>query len=484
MRYSMDGRQIKTSLQTPDETEAFRLANQIWHEQTYRLKQGLTIEEQPFSKVAEEFIKKVEFEASADERSKYHPIYWPPIIRRFPMAYFGDKPIDTITSADLERYLLWRKTYWTSGPGSKIEKIRCERNGRIYSRAAPRKVAALSTLNGEMVIIRGIFEQAARWGYCQPLVMPSTKTRKRVDNRRPSFTNAEYTALLRVCEKRMYESFTAERHIQAKDGRTWKLPPPNKHVRADRIRLYAYILLMGNTGLRPTEAKNLTWGNILLYRETRNKPDHEKDARLQVRGKGKHGVSVPLPSAIYALGILWDLFEEEIGREPNDDDPLFANHEGKRINSFKRGFAEALKAADLERDHRGVRRTPYSLRHYYISSRIEEGVPVHDIARNTRTSIAMIDKHYAQVSTEQIKDSLRRGYEDWYTEAKFDAAEQATDFKVAALTRKANKLRKEPSGRKGIEPAFDPAVPDEISPHAVGDDEHGGFAEAVEGDFR
>jgi len=122
---------------------------------------------------------------------------------------------------------------------------------------------------------------------------------------------------------------------------------------------------------------------------------------------------------------------------------LFANHEGKQISSFKRGFAEALKAANLERDHRGVRRTPYSLRHYYISSRIEEGVPVHDIARNTRTSIAMIDKHYAQVSTEQIKDSLRRGYEDWYAEPKAENGQQDADVRVAALKRQANKLRGE-----------------------------------------
>ena len=34
-------------------------------------------------------------------------------------------------------------------------------------------------------------------------------------------------------------------------------------------------------------------------------------------------------------------------------------------------------------------------------------LPIHDLARNTRTSIAMIDKHYAQVQVERMKESLR-----------------------------------------------------------------------------
>ena len=111
--------------------------------------------------------------------------------------------------------------------------------------------------------------------------------------------------------------------------------------------------------------------------------------------------------------MLWEVFEAEVGREPNDDDPVFADADGNRIGSFKKSFNELLKAAGLESDYRGVRRTAYSLRHYYISWMIAKGVSVHDIARNTRTSMEMIDKHYAQVSTEQIKDNLRPGQTEW-----------------------------------------------------------------------
>ncbi|HEX8049686.1 tyrosine-type recombinase/integrase [Rhizobium sp.] len=414
MRYTMDGRQIRKSLGTTDEAEANRRANEIWHEQNYRLKHGLSIVEHAFSDVAEEFIKKIEREVERKERSEDHQTYWLPKIRRFLIGYFGGRPIDKITSPDIERYLEWRKTYWTSGPGSKIENIRCEReDGRIFSRPAPRKIASLSTMKGEMVIIRSIFQQAVRWGYCQLIVVPSPNIRKRVDNRRPSLTPEEYEKLFNTALERISHLQPKTKDIKAKDGREWTMQVTPKNIKADRIRLYCYIEIMAHSGMRPTEAKNLVWANIVGFKKTRRKPIAEQDVRLQVQGKGKHGTAVPLLDVIPALHMLWQMFETEVGREPNGDDPVFADTEGKAIASFKRSFNELLKAADLEYDYRGVRRTSYSLRHYYISSMIIKGVSVHDIARNTRTSIEMIDKHYAQVSTEYIKDKLRPGQTEW-----------------------------------------------------------------------
>ena len=65
-------------------------------------------------------------------------------------------------------------------------------------------------------------------------------------------------------------------------------------------------------------------------------------------------------------------------------------------------YDELLKAAGLERDHRGIKRTPYSLRHFYISEQLANGSEVLDVARNCRTSLAMIDKHYGQVRLERV----------------------------------------------------------------------------------
>ena len=187
----------------------------------------------------------------------------------------------------------------------------------------------------------------------------------------------------------------------------------NEHVLSNRVKLHSYIEIAAGSGMRPTEMKNLNWGNVLRFRECRAKAIDEQDIRFQVQGKSKYGDVVPDLTVIGAVHMLWERFVDEVGREPLDSDPLFADHTGKRIQSFKKGFAELLKLSGLEKDFRGVARTTYSLRHYYISEKIAKGVAVHDVARNTRTSIAMIDKHYGQVSTERIKDQLRPDYPGW-----------------------------------------------------------------------
>ena len=447
MRYSLGGKQIKKSLGVADYDLALQRANEIFHEQRYRHRQGLSLEHHAFNDVAEEFIEKVCAEAERDERSKYHPVYWPPIIRRFPVAYFGNKAIDEITTNDIERYLEWRKTYWTSGPGSKVHKIRYEReDGRVFSRAAPRKVAAISTIKGEMVILRELFQQASRWGYCPPLTLPKIQSRKKTDNRRPGFELSEYEQLITKSLERINEHHTTYKEITAKDGRKWTQKAVTKHIRSDRVRLHAYIELLANTGLRPTEAKNLKWGNILLFRETRKLPLYKQDARLSVHGKNKHGAAVPLFGAVAALGMLWDLFEYEFQREPTNDDPVFVDSSGKPILSFKRGLSALLKAAGLETDYLGRRRTAYSFRHFYISQMLASNVSVHHIARNTRTSIAMIDKHYAQVNTEQIKDFLRPGQEDWQQEPKL--LDDAAYEEIQLLQKRIDELREKETTTK------------------------------------
>lgn len=440
MRYSLGGKQYKRTLGTANEEEALQRAYEIWHEQSFRNKQGLSLDSRSFVEVAEEFIEKVVAEAERDERSKYHPIYWPPIIRRFPVGYFGDRAIETITTADIERYLEWRKTYWTAGPGIHIQKIRCEReDGRVFIRPAPRKVAALSTVKGEMVIIRELFEQAAKWGYCKPIIIPAVKARKKPDTRRPGFAPEEYERLLGKSLERISEPQQSVRLIRAKDGRVWTQSTLTSRVRSDRVRLHAYIEFMASSGLRPTEAKNLKWSNILRYRDTKDLPLFQQDARLQVHGKSKHGDAVPLHGAIQALHMLWNLFVNEVGREPTEDDPVFADASGKPVLSFQRGLNALLKAADLEHDNRGVKRTAYSFRHFYISQMLANNVSIHHVARNTRTSISMIDKHYAQVNTEQIKDFLRPGEENLMEEPKL--LDDETYDEIALLEKRLAELK-------------------------------------------
>ncbi len=195
--------------------------------------------------------------------------------------------------------------------------------------------------------------------------------------------------------------------VRASDKRSWRIKRLDDHTRRDRTVLHAYVMIGAFSGLRPTEMYNLTWGDVLGYRAGRKKSVDDRDIRLQVRGKGKSGKAIPQKAAIPWFDTLWMLFQRSMGREPDDSDSVFANEQGKRIASVANGFTELVKAAGLERDHRGIKRTPYSLRHFYISEQLANGAEVLDVARNCRTSLAMIDKHYGQVRLERVVDRLR-----------------------------------------------------------------------------
>ena len=49
----------------------------------------------------------------------------------------------------------------------------------------------------------------------------------------------------------------------------------------------------------------------------------------------------------------------------------------------------------LKVDRDGKPRTAYSLRHTYICMRLMEGADIYQVAKNCRTSVEMIEKHYA-----------------------------------------------------------------------------------------
>ena len=72
----------------------------------------------------------------------------------------------------------------------------------------------------------------------------------------------------------------------------------------------------------------------------------------------------------------------------------------------KKQFNRILEDEGLRVDRQGNRRTLYSLRHSYISFRLLEGADIYQIAKNCRTSVEMIEKHYAAHLKDMIDTSL------------------------------------------------------------------------------
>lgn len=69
-------------------------------------------------------------------------------------------------------------------------------------------------------------------------------------------------------------------------------------------------------------------------------------------------------------------------------------------------FNGILTENHLKFDRDGKARTAYSLRHSYICFRLLEGADIYQIAKNCRTSVEMIEKHYAAHLKDMIDTSL------------------------------------------------------------------------------
>ncbi|WP_245624551.1 tyrosine-type recombinase/integrase [Belnapia moabensis] len=395
MRFSIPSEgQIRRSLRgAKDSAEAERMALQVYAEALHRARLGLRSRAKTFREIAEEFVAQLQREAERMERRQFQVDQWRRIVERYFLAFFGDQAIDGITVVDINRYREWRKDYWTTGPGKDVPLITYMRGGRQIRRpitAKMRKPPSPSALRSEFVVLRLLCRFAAQQGYINTAQVPEIHLTRVPANARPSFEAHEFTRLEQVSLQRIAD------------------PKINDHVRRDRAVLHAYCMIAAYTGCRPTELLgNLTWGDVLGYRECRELPIGHRDIRLRVRGKGKHRTFVPMLAALPWIDQLWEFWVKAMSSEPNDDDPVFATSAGKRLGSVKKSLSELLKAAGLLTDHRGARRTAYSFRHFYISQQLIAGVDVFLLAKNTGTSSDMIERFYGQVKLERMAKELR-----------------------------------------------------------------------------
>ena len=168
--------------------------------------------------------------------------------------------------------------------------------------------------------------------------------------------------------KRLYTA-TRER-VKAAEGKPWE---------NNSRQLHDYILFMANTGMRPDEANNLEYRDVDIVDD---EPTGETILVIEVRGKRGIGYCKSTAGAVIAFKRLKER------NNPFPTDKVFpANH--------KKAFNKVLNELDLKIDRDGQRRTAYSLRHTYICFRLMEGADIYQIAKNCRTSVEMIEKHYA-----------------------------------------------------------------------------------------
>ena len=297
-----------------------------------------------FSQAAKRFTEEYEIMTEGERNPVYVQGHYGRL-RNHLMPFFGKMAVKDITAGVVQDYRIFRlKNNPSSKPPSR------------------------STMHHEIVTLRHVLKTAQRQGWIDhvPDVSAPFSGSKKITHR-AWFSPEEYRQL-----------YTATRANIKK--------AVSSHHKRLAEQLHDKILFMANTGIRPDEANWLEYRDVEIVED-----DATGETILEIEVRGKRGVGY-CKSTTGAVRPFQRMVERN-QLEPTDR--LFPVDHKKQFNRI-------LAELGLKTDRQGKRRTLYSLRHSYISFRLLEGADIYQIAKNCRTSVEMIEKHYAV----HLKNSL------------------------------------------------------------------------------
>jgi integrase len=331
-----------------------------------------------FQQAADQWIREIEV-LMEGERAPNYVEQHKARLRVHLSPFFRKKALSEITPGLVQEYRIHRATSGTHPLTGKPLK------------------PSRSTLHKEIVCLRQVLKAANRLGwlpYLPSLAAPFRASGK--ISHRGWFSPAEYNQLWRATQARARN-------------------PQKPRWKWSSEQLHDYVLFMANTGLRPDEAARLEFRDVGVVDDDAT---GERILEIEVRGKRGVGFCKSMPGAVHPFDRLSKRLRahDEDGlaegrRSIAGDEPLptkVARPKPKPIKRTKPGptdrlfpqshrqlFNEILGEQKLKVDRDGQLRTAYSLRHTYICMRLMEGADIYQIAKNCRTSVEMIEKHYA-----------------------------------------------------------------------------------------
>jgi len=292
------------------------------------------------------------------------------------MPFFGKMAVSEITAGTVQDYRVHRQTSRKDKDGEPVRPSR-------------------STLHKEIVVLRQILKTACRKGWMAAL---------------PDMT-APYKASGKVKHRGWFSPEEYKTLYEATRDRAEK--PKKERWRGECAQFHDYVLIMGNTGLRPDEASRLQFRDVSIV------TDHDTGERIleiEVRGKRGVGYCKSMPGAVYPFERLCERRTKANGGTPPAPTELVFGKVQREL------FNNVLAELGLKKDRDGNSRTAYSLRHTYICMRLMEGADIYQIAKNCRTSVEMIETYYAS----HIKNMLDASQINVRKPKRPDQDEQAT----------------------------------------------------------
>lgn len=330
----------------------------------FRLKHEVPVFKKSFSQVAKEFIDFQQDRAEVGQISKHRARVLDSHVRSQLNTYIGNTQISLIGEDKWRGYPVWRQK---TGKGRS--------GGRVSD----------GTIRDEMATLRAIMRFAASKKYIPESQvfkgkLPIDKTR------REEFTPQEYRKL----------------HTYA---RSWIKKGARENNIWYRTMTYNFILIMANTGMRPTEARNLLWRDVTMRKDKKGR----QFVSLNVRGKSKSRELVAADTVATYLERI-----REISKASGPDDHVFTTWEGKKAKSLYNSLIEnLLTETGLLHSSSGSRRSTYCFRHTYATFRLAEGIDVYFLAKQMGTSVKMIEDHYGHITPVKNAERILQGLPGW-----------------------------------------------------------------------
>jgi len=358
------GRRFRETTNEEGLEQAKQIAEEWYLGLRGKLRNGeITPDERTFAHAAKEYLREVKVLTIGTRRPKYVELL-ELRMNRHVLPYFGTKPLSAVNKGLVQSYRVQRAEETIAKTG---------------------KPPARSTMLQEVVHIRQVLKFAEGRGwipYVPNLSAPFMSQGKK--GRRAWFSPEEYEKLYKASRRRIIEG--------KRPG--WKSAYEDNHD---------FILLMGNSGLRPDEALRLEFRDVKVEEDYATK---QTILVIDVRGKTGVGFCKTTRGAVHPFTRLRErrLAELRLLHPETPENHLQTILDRTRLfPKFHRELLnKILDEEGLKFDRDGRRRTAYSLRHTYISMRLMEGANIHMLANNCRTSVQMIEEHYAA----HIKDRL------------------------------------------------------------------------------
>ena len=334
------GRNRRKSLKEESISHARELAEDWYLSLRGKLKAGELKDGKTFAEAAEQFRREYRVITQGQRSEKYVECMEMRLDVHL-LPYFGPMVLPEITSGMVQEY--------------RIHRTQTSKTG---------KPPARSTIHQEIVTLRHVLKTAQRHGWLPnfPDLSPPYKASGKIGHR-AWFSADEYRTLYMATRERA-------KSPPAPFTRRWKW---------EYEQLHDYVLFMANTGLRPDEAKRLEYRDVHVIKD-----DATGEVILEIEVRGKRGLGY-CKSTSGAVRPFQRLMKRN---SPEPSDQVFpGDHRGL--------FNAILEEKGLKFDRDDNRRTAYSLRHTYVCLRLLEGADIYQIAKNCRTSVEMIEKHYA-----------------------------------------------------------------------------------------